>query len=227
MNKSLVGPLWHAATERLKAADRIHKYRLERRRGLDDLGNESVRRIAIELDYIKDDQDYVIVDNVLPPSFDMSMIAVLGEVMPITFTNSEPPYTRTMQAIDNPHAYLSDVFSALKHVFSGCVHIVVKLLKSVPGDPEQLTHVDFDTILEPSFMKLSEFNYSAIISLEDNTRLLVGDNKKSISIPIHSMILFRGNMPHAGAKYSTYNTRIFISASCEKFPVTDDVFIVR
>ena len=86
-------------------------------------------------------------------------------------------------------AVQGDVLSALKIVFSKCVHIVVKLLTSVPGDPQQPLHRDFDKEKRP-VPNLSEFHYSAIVSLEENTRLIVGRLGESIDIPLHSMLIF-------------------------------------
>ena len=131
-----------------------------------------------------------------------------------------------MQAVRIPEDILSDVLSALKIVFSKCVHIVVKLLTSFPGDPQQPLHQDFDKEKKP-VPNLSEFHYSAIVSLEENTRLIVGRLRESIDIPLHSMLIIRGDMLHAGAGYTDKNRRLFISASCDKFPVTGNVFIAN
>jgi hypothetical protein len=45
-----------------------------------------------------------------------------------------------MQDLKNPEEVLSDVLSALQIVFTKCVHIAVKLITSIAGDPEQQTH---------------------------------------------------------------------------------------
>ena len=106
-----------------------------------------------------------------------------------------------------------------------CAHCF-KLITSSPGDPQQPLHRDFDKEKKP-VPNLSEFHYSAIVSLEENTRLIVGRLGESIDIPLHSMLIFRGDMLHACVGYTDTNRRLFISASCDKFPVTGNVFIAN
>lgn len=132
-----------------------------------------------------------------------------------------------MRTIRDPESFLPDVLRAVKIVFAKCDIIVAKLLISTDGDEEQLTHLDFEREETNYVTMLSEFHYSAIISIEENTRLLVGESRKSVDIPLYSMLLFRGDMPHAGAGYSKKNQRLFLSVSSNKFPVTDDVFLVN
>jgi hypothetical protein len=129
----------------------------------------------------------------------------------ITFSDMGGPYKRSMQTIRNPENVLFDVLSAIRIVFVMFNVIVVKLLRSELGDTEQLTHVDFDVENANNVEDLSEFNYSAIISIQPNTKLLVGKSRKSVDIPLHSMLFFRADMPHAGAGYSEQNNRLFLS----------------
>jgi hypothetical protein len=63
--------------------------------------------------------------------------------------------------------------SAIRIVFVMFNVIVVKLLRSELGDTEQLTHVDFDVENANNVEDLSEFNYSAIISIQPNTNYLL------------------------------------------------------
>jgi hypothetical protein len=86
-----------------------------------------------------------------------------------------------------------------------------------------VTHSDFVQARSTSVRTLSHFHYSATISLEDNTQLLVG----KFRIPLHAMLFFRGDMPHAGAGYPLRNSRLFFSASSDTFPVTDDLYLVK
>jgi hypothetical protein len=204
----------------------MRKSREERKLQIAASENANVQRIATLLNVITNHQEYVIVPNAVSSSLIISEIKLKGRLQPINFHQKLRPWTRTMQDLKTPEDVLSDVLSALKIVFSKCVHIVVKVLTSTAGDPEQQTHTDFETD-KRSLTNLSEFNYSAIISLEENTRLLIGPLRVSVDIPLHSMLLFRGDMEHAGAAYSVKNTRLFISASCDKFPVTRDVFLVK
>lgn len=218
----------YVTTTRLKASLRMKKSRESRKSMLESIEDANVRRIATACDSIKTNRKWVLVSNALPSDFDSSKVKGKGRAMPINFVAAKIPATRTMQVLKNPETILTDVLSALKYVFPECVHVSVKILKSRPGDPPQLTHLDHQNHLRiPS--KLSEFHYSAIISIENGTCLLVGktDEQVSYDIPIHSMLLFRGDLPHAGAGYASGNTRLFISLSSEKFKVADDVFIVK
>lgn len=203
---------------------RMRKYREERKLKFFANDNANVQRIATLIDKIKSQQEYIIVPNVVGSSLIASEIKLKGRSEPINFHQDKNSKTRMMQAVKNPEEILPDVLTALKIVFSKCVHVVVKLITSVAGDPQQALHRDFDKEDRP-VSTLSEFHYSAIISLEENTRLIVGSLRESINIPLHSMLLFRGDMIHAGAAYTVKNRRLFISASCAKFPVTKYVYI--
>ena len=55
---------------------------------------------------------------------------------PINFHQDRNSRTRTMQDVKNPMEILPDVLTALGIVFSKCVNVVVKLLTSLPGDPQ-------------------------------------------------------------------------------------------
>ena len=100
--------------------------------------------------------------------------------------------------------------------FSKCVNIAVKLITSIAGDSEQQTHTDFAKEVN-SLINLSQFHYSAIVSLEENTRLLIGPLRVSVDISLHSMLLSRGDMEHAGAAYSVNcSYRHLVVAEIEK-----------
>ena len=220
-------PAADEAAKRGKARLRMQKCREERKLLINDNENENVRRMARLLNTIKNSQEYVIVPNVISSPIVISDIKLQGKRELIDFGKKKQlRWTRTMQALESPEDILSDVLSALKIVFSKCVHIVVKLLTSIAGDTEQVTHRDFRNDDQP-LTTLSEFNYSAIKCLEENTRLLVGKLRVSIDIPLYSMLIFRGDMFHAGAAYSVENKRLFISASCDKFPVTRNVHLEK
>jgi hypothetical protein len=74
---------------------------------------------------------------------------------------------------------------------------------------------------------LDSYHYSVVIALQADTHLLTGTERKRIDIPINSMIMFRGDFPHAGGGYAVNNTRIFISVSSPFFPESDSVFFVN
>ena len=61
----------------------------------------------------------------------------------------------------------------------------------------------------------------------DSSDSNVNQCRESVDIPLYSMLFFRGDMPHAGAGYSKTNHRLFLSVSLDKFPVTENVFIVN
>ena len=219
-------PLADKAAMRESSRLRMQKYRQERRLQIMSNQNANVQRIATLIDKIKSQQEYIIVPNAVSSSLIASEIPLKGRWEPINFLQDDNSRTRTMQPVRNPEKILTDVLTALKIVFSKCIHVVVKLLTSVAGDPQQALHRDFDKEDRP-VSSLSEFHYSAIISLELNTRLIVGSLRESIDIPLHSMLLFRGDMLHAGAAYTEENRRLFISASCDKFPVTKNVYVSK
>ena len=160
-------------------------------------------------------------DNVISETIDPTAIKLKGKVEPITICK-EPPYKRTMQRLKKPEDILCDVLEAIKIAFSECYHIVVKLLKSEQGDTQQISHTDYVPQFN-SLRSLSHFHYSAIMNIEENTKLIVGESEV-VKIPLHSMLFFRGDMVHAGAEYEFCNTRLFFSASSDSFPATDDVF---
>ena len=130
-----------------------------------------------------------------------------------------------MQKLKNPEDILSDVLEAIRIVFSECHNIVVKLLKSEQGDTQQTSHSDYVPEFK-SLRSLSQFHYSAIISIVENTKLIVGESEV-VKIPLHSMLFFRGDVAHARAGYEFGNTRLFLSASLDTFPTTDDVNLVN
>jgi hypothetical protein len=206
---------------------RMQIYREGRKKAILNIENPNARRIATSLNLIKDNKKYIIVRNVISTSLKFTDIVLKGKAEPITFTDDKPPYTRTMQALKNPELVLPDVLEAIGVVFSECEHILVKKLMSKAGDIEQITHLDFVQARSTSVRTLSHFHYSAIISLEDNTQLLVGKSRIPVYIPLHAMLFFRGDMPHAGAGYPLGNSRLFLSASSNTFPVTYDVYLVK
>ena len=195
-----------------------------RRTVLHSIVDSEVQRISRIFDRIKNKEPYVIVPNAIRPlTFDD--IITKGPAEPITFGTTRP-YKRTMQAVSNASDYLSSIITALSIVFPKCDKLLVKLLKSVAGDPAQELHTDFTPNQTTRPMKdLSGFHYSALISFEENTRLLCDTDMKEIHLPLYSLILFRGDFKHAGAAYQTTHRRLFLSLSSESFPGTDVVFI--
>jgi hypothetical protein len=122
-----------------------------------------------------------------------------------------------MQPIKDPGAIVGNVIAAIKIVLPQCTYVVVKMLKSEAGDTVQIAHTGYvpDAIPKP-VTHLKAFHYSAM------TRLLINKSRDEITIPLHAMVFFRGDMLHAGAKYNFKNSRHFISASTATFPASDD-----
>ena len=84
----------------------------------------------------------------------------------------------------------------------------VSALRSLPGGPEQEMHCDFSYYDFPKF--------AGIISLSDNTTLEIkGKGKEpNTALPIlrSEMVIFRGDLMHAGSSYKEENTRIYLKA---------------
>lgn len=195
-----------------------------RRNNLISTEDLEVRRIAEVLDKIFKKEAYVIVPNVIK-HLTLRDIRTTGPKEPINF-GGKSPSKRSMQRVSNPQNYLSNVMEAMRVVFPGCDKLVVKLLQSEAGDLAQDTHTDFrpDATTKP-MKNLSAFHYSALISFQKNTRLLCHMSRTEIDIPLHSMMFFRGDFPHAGAAYRQKHCRLFISLSSASFPLTEDVVI--
>ena len=75
--------------------------------------------------------------------------------------------------------------------------------------------------------KVAAFHYSTLISLEADTKLLIGEDRVEVDIPPFSMMFLREDMCHTGAGYKRSNSRLFISASSLPFPVTENVHLVN
>ena len=215
------------ARETLEANKRQQKSRGGRQDAIEAIENENVKRMATVLNRMKDSRQYVIVANAVASTLKPEDFKLTGEAKPINFSNRTPPFLRRMHALEDPSVHLSDVLEAIRFVFSGCSNITVKLLNSKAGDKAQDSHTDYVPDRATPIESLSAFHYSALISLEEDTTLLVGRGSKTVSIPLHSMIFFRGDMPHAGDGCTEENSRLFISASSSLFPGTDDIALVN
>ena len=185
-------------------------------------------RIALLLSQLKERKKlFVLVSNVLP-NFNVKTLKLTKKVDPITFTDETAPTTRTMTAIMNPVSCFSNVLSAMNQVFPGCTNFKYKLIKSFANDPPQLLHTDFDTqLIFKKIINLDSFHYSAIIALQPNAHLFIGKERVRMDIPVGDMIVFRGDMPHAGGGYETPNARIFISLSSDSYPLSNDVYLLK
>ena len=188
--------------------------------------DEKMKSISTILDTIKTNQHYVVIPNVISEILMIDDIVICEDIEPIDFTNVTGPVTRTMQAITNAKDFMPETIEALKRVFPECTEMEFKLRRSVAGDTQQRLHEDFTPTASTKRMQnLKGFHYSGIISLQNYTKLIVGENKELYNIARSCMLFFRGDMSHAGASYNELNERIFISMSSHAFPVSDDVVL--
>ena len=204
-------------------AVRMSRMRASRKSVVNAIESSNVRRLAARLDFVRGGHKYIVVQDAISKTTTLASIITKGKVEPITFSCT-PPYLRTMRNVTNSVDIMPDLLAAIKIIFPDCSTIKVKLLHSKAGDTAQLTHTDYvPSDREPSSLVLKKFHYSAVISIEENTELLVGEAREVVKIPLHSMLFFRGDMLHAGAGYEAENSRIFISVASSFFPATQDV----
>jgi hypothetical protein len=222
------------ARESQRLKDVLHKRssRQKNKDALADIADVAVRNIATRMAEIREKGLNYIVINSVVEHLVAKDIGRLGPKEPINFTdeshNKSVNVTRSMQLVDRPERYIPQVLDALKHTFTGCKTQIVKIITSTAKDPAQLTHTDFDTRhIHTRVSSLKHFHYSAIIAIEPNTHLLIGKERKRVEIPVQSMLLFRGDLPHAGGAYIKANSRIFVSISSEFYPLSNAVYIVK
>ena len=209
-----------------QSGQRMQHYRKGRKDDLNLITEPNVTRIATILDTIKNDNEYVIVQNAIKGPINTDNFIEIGNAEAISFSGQKGPYKRWMQDIEQPE-FLADVRSAIQHVFPKCIHYNVKCLTSYSGDIAQDLHQDFVPDDSTCVMHdLKVFHFSAIVSIQNGTKLIIGSEKEIVPIPLYSMLLFRGDMTHAGAGYDEENSRIFISVSSELFPQRDGVLLI-
>jgi hypothetical protein len=212
-----------------KSVERMRKSRNIRKETVAHLDDENVRRIAAELLKLSKTQKYVIIPNVVSSSLTPLDTAATGKIECITFSSSSGPYLRSMQAVSTKKfpLYIRDVVAAVNVVFPLCRTVKLKILKSQAGDTPQTTHTNYvPGVMKMRLANLQEFHYSAVISIEESSKILVGKSRSSVDIPLHGMIFFRGDMLHAGAGYHTDHSRLFMSVSSRPFPATNDVSLL-
>jgi hypothetical protein len=133
-----------------------------------------------------------------------------------------------MQALTNAKDSMPKTLEALKTVFPDCTEMAVKIMRSVGDDTQESIHNDFTpTVTTKRMQNLKGFHYSGIISLRNDTKLIVGEENEPIDIPRASMLFFRGDIPHADASYNESNERIFLSISSHAFPVSEGVLLTK
>ena len=88
-------------------------------------------------------------------------------------------------------------------------------------------------------MKKTEYPYGMIVGVSDNSRFLISNNKnriKTIYINKGDVIIFRGDLVHAGAEYYSENVRLHAYIDSVKYkreknityiPKLDDDLVVK
>jgi hypothetical protein len=214
-------------TERARLGMKLH--REKKKQIIQEISNPEVQRIAKQMARLKKKgREFIVIKGVIE-TLDPEQIELTGVAEPIDFTDEKGPVLRTMQEIAEQSKPLFDnIINALRIVFPGCTQRRLKVIKSLANDTPQLTHTDFDvSLINKRVFSLDAYHYSVVIALQAETHLLTGTERKRIDIPINSMIMFRGDFPHAGGGYAVDNTRIFISVSSPFFPESDSVFFVN
>lgn len=159
------------------------------------------------------------VPNTVSDKLTFQSIKPQGRAAKIIFSGETRPDKRLQQNVSNTELIIPEVMEAIKMVFPVCKSINGKILRSMAGDVPQALHRDHaPTASTKAIKSLSSYHYSAVISFEDDTRLIIGE--KEIDIQRFSMLFYRGDMDHAGAGYTKCNGRLFLSISSKSFPVS-------
>ena len=149
--------------------------RIRRRDDSDSIPDEKVKEISKKMDIIKNSKPYVIVPNVINDTLTIKDILRKGNEEPINFSGEKCPFKRTMQTVGNAEEFMPEIFESLRRIFPGCTELVVKVITSAIGDTAQSTHHDFAaTEYTKRMQNLARFQFSAIISVQDGTTILVG-----------------------------------------------------
>ena len=82
-----------------------------------------------------------------------------------------------------------------------------RALHSIPGCREQRLHRDYNPDkVEGAPLKAA----SVIAALQDGTRLIVGEKKQCVQLFAGDVLVFDGDVLHAGAPYADANTRVHV-----------------
>ena len=83
------------------------------------------------------------------------------------------------------------------------------IVRSEPYCKRQKLHIDYDKDKLRS-MKKTDYPYGIIVGVSDNSRFIVSINNKIQTIHINKgdVIIFRGDLVHAGAEYYSENVRL-------------------
>eukprot|EP00834_Sanchytrium_tribonematis_P007017 NODE_579_length_5813_cov_0.453448.p3 type:complete len:279 gc:universal NODE_579_length_5813_cov_0.453448:1228-392(-) len=103
------------------------------------------------------------------------------------------------------------------------------VLKSLPGGVEQEMHQDFlDFELNQAYERHRHLQGGLLIALCPNTTLQIIKNGKykTINLDVGSVMIFRGDLGHAGSSYKTLNYRIHVALTIKDIPWNED-FVQR
>ena len=146
MQLKLTSSMEHLKDKRTKKIDQDRKRRIRyvasRAAMLAAIPVANVRRITEQLDKIKSDQEYVVIENIIEDTLDLLDVVTEGEIEPITFSEEAGPSLRTTQKVSNDRVIIGNVLEAIEIVFPGCKTIGVKLIRSEKGNLVQKLHTD-------------------------------------------------------------------------------------
>lgn len=117
--------------------------------------------------------------------------------------------------------WLADIQSIIKEQFRLFEPKVTlndpSVLMSVPGCGKQRWHYDFDT--DPPYFHPTVKSYSVMLGLQNNTKLDIFDQLTNLEHQIiynkGDLLIFRGDLIHAGSAYDNWNTRVHWYADYE------------
>jgi hypothetical protein len=173
--------------------------------------------------FIDAESNYAVMANVV----DISLLPALKDDIysqnsiwnHVNFTPDSKRYMRLVR--NSTHPACNDLLAAIHRIFTDCT-IHLKVIHSKPGDKPQREHYDIiDSYVNITPKDRRKYHYSIIVAICNGTKFYV--EQTLIHIPVGSMIIFRGDTPHAGASYKRHNHRFFISISHELFPVHKSV----
>ena len=106
-------------------------------------------------------------------------------------------------------ANMRDVAAPVEEKDSGGLASLTVFMRSLAGCGKQKTHVDRAAKDDPQALTnlpLGKVPLSVIWAIEDGTTILI--HGKRYAIPRNHLLIFRGDLCHAGDKYDRRNTRI-------------------
>lgn len=102
--------------------------------------------------------------------------------------------------------------------YGGVVNDVV-ILKSLPFCKRQQTHCDYDKKILDN-LNVEDYPYGMIVALDDNTRFIVypdKNTKKYLRLNRGDILIFRGDLLHAGSEYYVQNIRLHAYIDVPKY----------